>query len=63
MRMASGSGVQHAPSAVLICAIRCDCLPRLDPVIRRCDDFDYIPMICGAMIENTGPSIYCIPGI
>ena len=39
----------HAQSALLICAIRCP----LDPVIRGCDDLDYLPMICGAMIENT----------
>lgn len=47
---ASGPGVLLA---VFICAIRCDYLTRLDPIIRRCDDFDYIPMICDAMIENT----------
>ena len=38
----------------LYARFRCDYLTRLDPIIRRCDDFNYIPMICGAMIENPG---------
>lgn len=52
---AGGTASPYAQSALLICAIRCDRLPRLDP------DYQPIRMISipyrcfgGAMIENTG---------